>query len=73
MKNQYLQPFIWQGFSHQKSRFGKILEGLAMEDFVMFYGHLVHIHILWLFGIFYVYLVYFPVLVYSRKIWQPFI
>jgi hypothetical protein len=29
-------------FSNQKSKFGKILEGLAMEDVVIFYGHLVH-------------------------------
>jgi hypothetical protein len=29
-------------FSNQKSKFGKILEGLAMEDVGIFYGHLVH-------------------------------
>jgi hypothetical protein len=26
--------------SNQKSQFGKILEGLAMEDICIFYGHL---------------------------------
>jgi hypothetical protein len=29
-------------FSNQKSKFGQILEGLAMEDVGIFYGHLVH-------------------------------
>jgi hypothetical protein len=29
-------------FSNQKSKFGKIVEGLAMEDVDIFYGHLVH-------------------------------
>jgi hypothetical protein len=29
-------------FSNQKSKFGKILEGLAMEDVGILYGHLVH-------------------------------
>jgi hypothetical protein len=28
--------------SNQKSKFGKILEGLAVEDVVIFYGHLVY-------------------------------
>jgi hypothetical protein len=28
-------------FSNQKSQFGKILEGLAMEDVVIFHGHFV--------------------------------
>jgi hypothetical protein len=34
----------WQNglFSNQKSKFGEILEGLAMEDHSIFYGHLVH-------------------------------
>jgi hypothetical protein len=61
-------------FSNQKSRFGLILEGLAMDDVGMFYGHLVYFmaiwYILWLFGIFYGYLVYFMViLVYLMVIW----
>jgi hypothetical protein len=29
-------------FSNQKSKFGKILEGFAMEDVGIFYGHLAH-------------------------------
>jgi hypothetical protein len=29
-------------FSNQKSKFGKILEGVSMEDVGIFYGHLVH-------------------------------
>jgi hypothetical protein len=33
-------------FSNQKSKFGKILEGLAMEDVGIFYVHLVHFTIL---------------------------
>jgi hypothetical protein len=28
-------------FSNQKFKFGEILEGLAMEDVGIFYGHLV--------------------------------
>jgi hypothetical protein len=50
-------------FSNQKSQFGQILEGLAMEDVDIFYGHLVYFtaiwYILWSFGKFYGYLVYF--------------
>jgi hypothetical protein len=42
-------------FSNQKYHFGLILEGLAMEDVGIFYGHLVYItvilYILWPFGI----------------------
>jgi hypothetical protein len=30
-------------FSNQKFQFGKILEGLAMEDVGIFYGHLIHL------------------------------
>jgi hypothetical protein len=30
-------------FSNQKSKFGSILEGLAMEDVGIFYGLLVHL------------------------------
>jgi hypothetical protein len=43
-------------FSKQKSQFGYILEGLAMEDVGMFYGHLVYFTAYWYivcpFGIF---------------------
>jgi hypothetical protein len=50
-------------FSNQKSHFGKILEGLAMEDVGICYGHLVNFpaiwHILWPFGIFSPILVHF--------------
>jgi hypothetical protein len=50
-------------FSNQKSQFGYILEGLAMEDVGLFYGHLLHFIaiwcILWAFGEFYGHLVYF--------------
>jgi hypothetical protein len=63
-------------FSNQKSKFGKFLEGLAMEDvgilydtwsilwsFVIFYGHLVQFLVIWyIFPLWY----FFP-----RKIWQP--
>jgi hypothetical protein len=42
-------------FLNQKSKFALILEGLAMEDDGIFYGHLVHFkvfcYILWTFGI----------------------
>jgi hypothetical protein len=50
--------YIYQGcqmvyiFSNQKSQFGYVLEGLAMEDFGIIYVHLVYI--------FYGNLVYFP-------------
>jgi hypothetical protein len=51
-------------FSNQKSKFGKILEGLAMEDVGIFYGHLVHFmvfcYILLTLGIVRGNLVYFP-------------
>jgi hypothetical protein len=50
-------------FSNQKSKFGEILEGLAMKDIGVFYGHLVHFavfcYILWIFGIVHGNLVYF--------------
>jgi hypothetical protein len=43
-------------FSNQNSQFGKILEGLAMENLGIFYDHLVYFRpigsILWSFGIF---------------------
>jgi hypothetical protein len=52
------------GFLAKKSKFGYILEGLAMEDVGIFYGHLVHFtvlcYILWVFGIVCGNLVYFP-------------
>jgi hypothetical protein len=42
-------------FSNQKSKFGQIWEGLAMEDVGVFCRHLVHFrfycYILWTFGI----------------------
>jgi hypothetical protein len=63
-------------FSNQKSKFGKILEGLAMEDAGIFYGHLDHFtvfcYILLTFGIVCGNLVYFPLFCYfvPRKIWQ---
>jgi hypothetical protein len=50
-------------FSNQNSKFGKILEGIAMEDVGTFYGNLVHFKVFWYillaFGIFYWHLVYF--------------
>jgi hypothetical protein len=64
-------------FSNQKSKFGLILEGLAMEDDGTFYVLLVHFtvfcYILWTFGIVRGNLVYFPPFWYfaPRKIWQP--
>jgi hypothetical protein len=63
--------------SNQKSKFGQNLEGLAMEDGGIFYGHLVYINaILTTLGsicIYYGYLVYFYPFWYfvPRKIWQP--
>jgi hypothetical protein len=54
-------------FSNQKFRFGSILEGLAMEDVDMLFGHLVYFtaiwYIVWPFDIWYEYLVFFPILV----------
>jgi hypothetical protein len=63
-------------FSNQKSKFGQILEGLAMADALVFY---VRLNILKPFGIFYVNLVYFKIIwfIFHRfgmlkpKIWQP--
>jgi hypothetical protein len=55
-------------FSNQKSQFGLILEGPAIEDVGMFYDQLVNFmaiwYILWPFGIFVSHLVFSPVLVY---------
>jgi hypothetical protein len=50
------QPGLPDGLiSNQKAKFGKNLEGLAMEDDGIFYGHLVQFtvfcNILWTFGI----------------------
>jgi hypothetical protein len=51
-------------FSNQKSQFGLILEGLAMDNLGIFYDNLVYFkaveNILWPFGIFCGNLVYFP-------------
>jgi hypothetical protein len=64
-------------FSNQKSKFGRILVGLAMENLGIFYNHLVYftaiINILCTFGIFCVHLVNFTPFWYfaPRKIWQP--
>jgi hypothetical protein len=64
-------------FSNQKSKFGQILEGLALKDVGIFYGYLVHFtvfcYILWTFGIARGNLVYFFAFWYfvPRKIWQP--
>jgi hypothetical protein len=56
--------------SNQKSKFGRIWEGLAMEDVGIQNGHLVYLSAIWsisaLFGIF------FPIRnVVPMKIWQP--
>jgi hypothetical protein len=64
-------------FSNQKSQFGQILDGLVMEDVVIFYGHLVHFtvfyYISWTFGTVRGNLVHFFPFWYfvPRKIWQP--
>jgi hypothetical protein len=51
-------------FPNQKSQFGHILEGLALEDVGMFYGLLAYFAAIWYvvrpFGVFYGHLVYFP-------------
>jgi hypothetical protein len=62
-------------FSNQKSQFGLILEGLAMEDVGIFYGrfglfycHLVYFTAVWSillpFGLFYCHLLYFVAICY---------
>jgi hypothetical protein len=62
--------------SNQKSKFGLILEGFAMQDVGIFYGHLVHFtvfcYILWTVGIVRGNLVNFSPFWYlvPRKIWQ---
>jgi hypothetical protein len=64
-------------FSDQKSQFGQILEGLALEDVGICYDHLVLFYVclvysvaiwssLWPFGIFFPFWYVAP-----RKIWQP--
>jgi hypothetical protein len=54
-------------FQTKNNSFGTFLEGLAMEDVGIFYGHLIYFlaiwYIVWLFGLFW-YIV-------PRKIWQP--
>jgi hypothetical protein len=61
-------------FSNQKSKFGKNLEGLAMEHVGIFYGHLVHFtvfcYILWTFGMYssWGFGIFFPVLVFCTEI-----
>jgi hypothetical protein len=51
-------------FRTKNPNLGKFLEGLAMEDVGIFYGHLVHLtvfwYILWTFGIYCGNWVYFP-------------
>jgi hypothetical protein len=65
-------------FSNQKSQFGQILEGLGMENVVIFYDHLEYFmaiwhNICWQFGIGNAHLVYFFHfgMFGQRKIWQP--
>jgi hypothetical protein len=65
-------------FTNPKSRFGQILEGLAMEGAGMVHVTLVCFmaiwYILWPFGVFYVFILSFPRFgryVVQRKIWQP--
>jgi hypothetical protein len=57
-------------FLNQKSQFGKILEGLVLEDVGIFRGHFVYFtakwYILWSFGIYFLFWYDVP-----RKIWQP--
>jgi hypothetical protein len=60
-------------FSNKKYQFGKILEGLAMEDVGIFYGHLVYFmaiwSILWPSGSILRLLVYFMVIWYIFAFW----
>jgi hypothetical protein len=64
-------------FSNQMSKFGLIMEGLAMEDVDIFYVHLVYftviLYVLWPYGIFSGYFAHFFPFWYvvERKIWQP--
>jgi hypothetical protein len=64
-------------FSNQKSKFGKILEVLAMEDVGILYGHLVHFkvfcYILWTLGIVRGNFVYFSLfgILYEEKSGNP--
>jgi hypothetical protein len=52
-------------FRNKKSKFGQILEGLAMEDDGIFYNHLVYFTAIWY--------IYYMVIWYvlPRQIWQP--
>jgi hypothetical protein len=64
-------------FSNQKSRLGKNLEGLGIENVVTFYDHLEYFTAIWHnlqpFGIVCGHLVYFSRfgMFGPRKIWQP--
>jgi hypothetical protein len=63
-------------FSNQKSQFGYIVEGLEMENVLIFYNHLKFMVIwynLWQFDIVCGHLVYFSHfgMFGPRKIWQP--
>jgi hypothetical protein len=55
-------------FRTKNRNLGQILEGVAIEDVGIFYGHLAYFtsvrYILWAFGIFYGHLVYFMVIWY---------
>jgi hypothetical protein len=43
-----LKPGLPDGFfSNQKSQFGKILEGLRLENDDVFYGHLAYFMAIW--------------------------
>jgi hypothetical protein len=61
--------------SNQKSQFGLILEGLAMEDIGIFYGHLVYFEAIWYilrqFGIICGHLVYFAAIWYILWLFSP--
>jgi hypothetical protein len=50
-------------FSNRKSKSGYLPDELAMEDFDIFYGHLVYFMVIWYFFQFW--------FVMPRKIWQP--
>jgi hypothetical protein len=61
-KSLQSRPWLPDGvFSNQKSKFGKILDGLAMEEVGIFYGHLVYFMVIWyILWTFYCHLVHFP-------------
>jgi hypothetical protein len=57
-------------FPTKKSQFGKLLEGLAMEDSGIFCGHLVYFMVIWY--ILWPLSTFLPFwYVVPRKIWQP--